>query len=153
MVIKFKYIRHAESRDISRLAEILIYTKRMTYRPIYQNDKVSFGEMQVLPLAKELTESKDLLDTYWVYDDEFVKGLIRIVNDQVAELYVDTFFVRQGIGKALLEFAVEKKGAGYLWVLEKNSNAISFYLQNGFMLSDEREIVDGTSEYVVKMVR
>ncbi|HBH94701.1 MAG TPA: GNAT family N-acetyltransferase [Ruminococcaceae bacterium] len=147
-----KYIRHAESKDISRLAEILIFTKRITYRPIFQDDKVSFGKMQVLTLAKELTENKSLLDTYWVYDDEFVKGLIRIEKDQVVELYVDIFFKNQGIGKALLKFAVQKKGANHLWVLEKNTDAIFFYSHNGFILSDERKIEEGTSEYIVKMI-
>ena len=47
------YIRKATINDVSRLAEILVFTKRMHYRPIFQNDKVSFGEMQVLPLAQE----------------------------------------------------------------------------------------------------
>lgn len=44
-------IRKATLQDVSRIAEILIFTKRMNYRFIFRNDKVSFGEMQVLPLA------------------------------------------------------------------------------------------------------
>lgn len=32
--------------------------------------------MQVLPLAKKFLENEAILDTYWVYDNEFVKGLI-----------------------------------------------------------------------------
>ena len=49
-------IRPAEDKDISRIAEILIFTKRVTYRPIFQNDLVSFGEMQVFPFAEEYRE-------------------------------------------------------------------------------------------------
>lgn len=148
-----EYIRKAKEKDISRIAEILIFTKRMNYRSIFHDDIVSFGEMQVLPLAKIFFENLSLLDTYWVYDDEFVKGIIRIEDNQITELYVDVFFERQGIGKKLLEFAIKEKNANYLWVLEKNTLAISFYSRNGFQLSEERKLEDGTPEYIIKMVR
>lgn len=46
-------IRKSTIEDAARIAEILIFTKRMNYRSIYRDDKVSFGEMQVYPLAKE----------------------------------------------------------------------------------------------------
>ena len=49
---QIKLIRQATISDASRIAEILIFTKRMNYRTIFQNDKVSFGEMQVYPLAR-----------------------------------------------------------------------------------------------------
>ena len=52
-------IRHATIADASRIAEILIFTKRMNYRKIFQNDKVSFGEMQVYPLAKNYIDNPD----------------------------------------------------------------------------------------------
>ena len=42
------HIRKSTLQDVSRIAEILIFTKRMNYRFIFQNDRVSFGEMQVL---------------------------------------------------------------------------------------------------------
>ena len=38
-------IRQANIDDAPRIAEILVFTKRMNYREIFQNDKVSFGEM------------------------------------------------------------------------------------------------------------
>ena len=44
-------IRKATKEDASRLAEIQIYAKRYSYRSIFQNDEVSFNEMQVLKLA------------------------------------------------------------------------------------------------------
>lgn len=44
-------IRKATKEDASRLAQIQIYAKRYSYRSIFQNDEVSFNEMQVLKLA------------------------------------------------------------------------------------------------------
>ena len=85
-------IRKATITDASRIAEILIFTKRMNYRSIFCNDKVSFGEMQVYPLTKEFIEFPEKLENIWVYDDEFVKGMIHLKDDWIQELYVDTFF-------------------------------------------------------------
>ena len=150
---KVSKIRKSTIEDVSRIAEILIFTKRMNYRSIYQDDIVSFGEMQVYPLAKEYIEFPDKIKNIWVYEDDFVKGIVHIESAEVLELYVDCFFQNQGIGSELLEFAVGQKECKYLWVLEKNTRAIKFYKKHGFHVSDERELVEGTKEYVVKMER
>ena len=157
-------IRQAENKDISRIAEILIFTKRMTYRPIFRDDMVSFGEMQVLPLAEEYKDHPERLAHMWVYEEGFVKGLItlRTVDPQkgvkelhIQELYVDVFFHNEGSGGKLLAFAekmAREQGMDglVLWVLEKNECARIFYRRNGFELCEERELEEGTSEYIVK---
>ena len=146
-------IRHATSTDASRIAEILIFSKRMNYRDIFHNDKVSFGEMQVYPLAKRYMENPCELDGIWVYDDEFVKGMIHISGNQVVELYVDSFFENQGIGSKLIHFAVEQMHCDFLWVLERNMKAQRFYQRHGFAITQERMHQEGTAEFVVKMKR
>lgn len=50
-------IRKAKCEDLSRIAEILVFVKRMKFRPIFQNDDYSFGELQVLNVAKTYEES------------------------------------------------------------------------------------------------
>ena len=86
------YIRKAKVQDVSRLAEILIFTKRMNYRKTFHNDKVSFGEMQVYPLVQDYIANPEKLQNIWVYDDEFVKGMFHIEGKKLIELYVDSFF-------------------------------------------------------------
>ena len=72
-------IRKANEKDASRLAEILIFAKRAAYRPIFREDNVSFGEMQVLPLA--LSFLKDgALEGIWVEGDAFAKGMLRALQ-------------------------------------------------------------------------
>lgn len=146
-------IRKAAIADVSRIAEILIFTKRMNYRPIFQNDQVSFGEMQVLPLAQEYLTIPSLLDPIWVYDDGFVKGVLHVENGQIKEFYVDTFFQCQGIGARLIEFAIQECEARFLFVLEKNTGAIRFYERHGFVVTKERQLEPGTTEYIVRMER
>ena len=144
-------IRHATTADASRIAEILIFTKRMNYRKIFCDDKVSFGEMQVYPLAKSYMGNPKALENIWVYDDEFVKGMIHIDKNQIIELYVDSFFENQGIGGRLVRFAIEQMNCDFLWVLEKNIDAIRFYQRHGFVLTEEKQYEEGTTEYIVKM--
>lgn len=147
------YIREAQIQDISRIAEILIFTKRIHYRSIFHNDIVSFKEMQVLSLANEYLSNLSKLQNIWVYDDEFVKGLIHIESSSIEELYIDTFFQGQGIGSELINFAINQFHVNHLWVLEKNQQAIEFYQKHGFAITKERKLEEGTPEYIVKMSR
>ncbi len=125
-------IRQANMGDISRIAEILVFTKRVNYRRIFHNDRYSLGELQVLPVARQLQENPKQLREIWVYEDDFVKGLIRVREQKVVRLYVDSFFAGQGVGGKLLDFAVERFHVNHLWVLEKNQRAIVFYGRHGF---------------------
>ncbi len=146
-------IRNASPDDVSRIAEILIFSKRTNYRSIFQNDIVSFGEMQVLPLANHYLQNPQKLDELYVYDDGFVKGLVSVCGTQVTQLYVDPFFVGMGIGSELLKFAVRQFHCDHLWVLEKNIRAIRFYQKHGFVLTDQKQLEDGTDQYIVFMKR
>ena len=146
-------IRRAIIADASRIAEILIFTKRMNYRKIFCDDKVSFGEMQVYPLAQSYIDNPEELEGIWVYDDEFVKGMIHIDGKQIIELYVESFFENQGIGSKLIKFAIEQINCDFLWVLEKNIDAIRFYQRHGFVITEEKQYEEGTTEYIVKMKR
>ncbi len=146
-------IRQAVKNDASRIAEILIFTKRMNYRRIFQNDLVSFGEMQVYPLAKDYIDNPDKLKGIWVYDDGIVKGMVHIQENRIEELYVDSFFENQGIGSELMEFAIDRMGCNSLWVLEKNTKAIHFYKKHGFLFTGERRLQEGTTEFLLEMGR
>ena len=145
-------IRKATADDLSRIAEILVFTKRMKYRSIFQDDAFSFGVLQVLPVAEKYADPR-ILEHIFVYDDGFVKGLIHIEEDEIAELYVDAFFHGQGVGSALIEYAKANYPIKFLWVLEKNSDSIRFYENHGFHLTDTRKFVEGTDQYEVRMER
>ena len=146
-------IRKAAAEDISRIAEILVFVKRMNYRVIFRNDVVSFGEIQVIPVAEKYSKP-EILNNIWVYEaDGIIKGLIRIEGKEVVELYVEHFFQGQGIGAELIEFAIKEHDVKCLWVLEKNANAIRFYEAHGFHLTENKKLEEGTPEYKVMMER
>ena len=145
-------IRQAKPSDASRIAEILVFTKRMKYRAIFHNDDYSFNELQVVKVANEFKEP-ELLNKVWVYDDGIVKGMMHLEGKEISELYVDYFFWKQGIGSQLLEFAKEKYDSRFLWTLEKNKEAIHLYKAHGFNLNGKRQLEEGTPEYIVMLER
>lgn len=157
-------IRKAEVKDASRLAEILIFAKRTAYRQIFNNDNVSFNEMQVLDLALEFSDKEFELDNLYVYDDGIVKGLIKwgkadnkgTENSvEIFELYIDTFFQGQGIGSILIKDCIEHAKKQnirklFLWVLEKNYTARKFYEKYGFKQEGASKFEDGTIEIILR---
>jgi putative acetyltransferase len=150
-------IRRAEPKDASRLAEILIFTKRVTYRPIFKNDHVSFNEMQVLNLALSYRDNEHALDDIYVYDDGIVKGMIKWGKEdnsesdcvRIHELYVDNFFRRQGIGSILINDCISNSKENrihklILCVLEENKAARNFYEKHGFRYDWISRLEEGT---------
>ena len=51
-------IRKAQMKDISRLAEIEVFGKRVAYRPIFQDDNGSFNMIQVGNIIEEYRNNR-----------------------------------------------------------------------------------------------
>lgn len=147
------HIRKATADDISRIAEILVFVKRINFRPIFQNDDYSFGELQVLSVAKEYLQDVALLARTYVYDDGIIRGLIEIDGKEIKKLYVDHFFQSMGIGDRLICFAVEKHSANFLYALEKNTRAVDFYARHGFHFKGQWEYEEDTPERLLRLER
>jgi len=112
---------------------------------IKRNDKASFCVIAQDDVSPEeyTTHFKSVI----------VFGRISIIEDELQKLYVEPAFQSMGVGKALLDFVTEEKGVTWLWALEKNRRAIAFYERHGFALTDEKILEEGTTEYLIKMVR
>lgn len=147
-------IRPAQMKDISRIAEIIVFGKRVAYRPIFQNDEGSFNDLQVLDLIESYQASPCLIRNMLVYDDGIVKGIINYKNDgeeiELCDFYVEPFFKGKGIGRKLLQFLmddVREKGKKkiFLWVIKDNVSARKFYELNGFHANGQEQLIEGTN--------
>ena len=143
-------IRKAEKKDLARIAEIQIFNYRMYFYPIFKSDEYYFDELQVPSLMKNYETQ---LDSLYVYDDGVVKGFIKVDDTYIARLFVEPVLHNAGIGSKLLEYAVKKFNADYLWALERNTRAIRFYERNGFIATGEKKLEEGTTEYLVLLKR
>lgn len=144
-------IRHAEPKDASRLAEILLSSRRISCRRIIHNDLLLFQQMQVLDLALHFRDNPTALRNLYVYDDNgVVKGIadwqvMKNKSIQIQELCADPSFYGEEIEDALLEdclsFAADI-GVKYVfaWVLEGNSHDRRFYERFHFRLDSQRKL-------------
>lgn len=146
-------IRKATKKDLSRIAEIYVFNNRMNYWPIFKDDGFSFGELQVVNMVDNYFGKDEILKNILVYDDGLIKGFIQMNGTEICKIYVDTFFQSEGIGKELIEYAINEYHANNLWALEKNKRAISFYKKHGFNLTGERKFEEDTIEYLVQLTR
>ena len=147
-------IRKAAKEDLSRIAEIFVFNNRINYFPIFKSEAFSFGELQVMSVIDNYFGKEEVLDTLFVAEEHrIVKGFLEICRTEIRKLYVDTCFQSGGIGKELIEYAISNFGANQLWALEKNTRARAFYHSHGFFENGEKELEEGTTEYIIKLIR
>lgn len=143
-----KNIRKATKEDLARIAEIVVFNYRLNFYPIFKNDDFYFGELQVLNLMESY---QPLIETMWVYDDGAIKGFVQVDNKEIKKLFVEPALQGNAIGSKLLNFAIDKFNADFLWALEKNIRAIKFYQRHGFSVTSEKKLEEDTTEYLVRM--
>lgn len=125
----------------------------MNYFPIFKDEKFSFGELQVVTMSDNYFGKDKILKNILVYDDGLIKGFIQMNGSEICKIYVDTFFQGEGIGKELIEYAINEYHANNLWALEKNERAICFYKKHGFNLTGQKKFEEDTVEYLVQLTR
>ena len=57
-------IRKAETRDLSRIAEIFVFNNRINYYPIFGDAQYSFGELQVLSVIDSCFGKAEILKIF-----------------------------------------------------------------------------------------
>lgn len=145
-----KNIRKATMNDVSRIVEIVVFNYRLNFYPIFKDDDFYFNEIQVINL---IDSYKEYIENMWVYDDGVVKGVIQIENQELRKIYVEPAIQGKSIGSVLLNYAINECNVKYLWALEKNIRAISFYKKHGFRVTEDKKFEEGTTEYLVRLER
>ena len=85
--------------------------------------KIDFSFFQVFCLTQE----------------DNVLGFIGIVDNKIEMLFLSPEYIGQGLGKTLVNFAVNILKADKVDVNEQNNNAVKFYSKFGFVAYDRTE--------------
>lgn len=93
-----------------------------------------------------LNKYLDLVDLFCVKDSRgVINAFAGVYEDSLEMLFVDPSAMRKGIGRQLLDHAIEKWGIRKVDVNEDNSNALEFYEAMGFYVVG-RSPLDGSGK-------
>ena len=117
------------------------------YKKLYED---SFFEMRKsLGLPRECCKSCDeissLSDSIFILEENgSIFGSVAVYGNEIDDLFVSEEHRKNGYGRRLLRFAVEylqKRNAEriFLHVADVNRNAVTMYLQNGFVITHSKK--------------
>ena len=131
-------IRAATPADFAKLVLIWEGSVRATHDFLSEAD-IDFYRPLVLTYLPTLSVYCSLAEAGQI------AGFIAVGGDQVEMLFVAADARGQGVGKALLAYAIDHLDATRVDVNEQNAQAVGFYLRAGFEVVD-RSPLDGTGK-------
>ena len=135
-------VRELRKTDINKVANIWLDTNIKAH---------SFISAQYWKNHFELV--KELLPqaTVYVYEDnQEIQGFIGLNDEYIEGIFVSNEMQSQGIGKVLLNYAKDKRNKLFLNVYQKNTQAISFYKREGFVVQySGLDEATGEKDYVM----
>lgn len=95
-----------------------------------------------------------MVDLYGICQEErHLVGFIGLSVDVIQMLFIDATVRGKGIGKQLIQFAIQKKGARLVDVNEQNQQALGFYEHMGFTTVHRSPIDDAGKPYPILTMR
>ncbi len=129
----------ATSQDYPRIVEVWEASVRATHHFVTEADIVFFR-----PLVRDGLPEVDYLVCARDADSQVV-GFLGVNDAKVDMLFIHPAWRGMGIGRRLLQYAVEALNATELDVNEQNEQAVGFYQRMGFVVVDRSEL-DGTGK-------
>jgi putative acetyltransferase len=125
--------------DLARVLDVWEASVRATHLFLSEAD-IEF----LKPLVRD--ELPNVPGLACVRDDKGqVAGFMGAVDGKIEMLFIDPMWRGRGIGRRLLEHAVQELGATRVDVNEQNEEAVGFYLRMGFAI-EGRSDLDSTGK-------
>lgn len=84
---------------------------------------------------------------YYISLSPFPSGIVSVKGNEISTLYVLPEMEKKGIGGELISFAEDKAGSPcYLWCRKENTKAMTFYLNRGYIIEEEKIISAAMTE-------
>lgn len=97
--------------------------------------QADFEEIKILVSNIDFSE----FQMFCLTDEDSVLGFVGVADRKIEMLFLDPQYFGQGLGKLLLEFAVNDLKANQLDVNEQNETAFKFYQKFGFEIIERTE--------------
>lgn len=87
-----------------------------------------------------LNEYLKAVDLFCIKDNDTITGFMGLSESSIEMLFIHPAFRGSGIGKILLQFAINELKANKVDVNEQNDQALGFYLKMGFKVVNRSEL-------------
>lgn len=137
-------IRNLENKDIDKIMSIWLESTIKAHdfisKEYWENNYNTVKDVYI-PMA----------ETFVYEDEEVIKGFISIINKEfIGALFVSTDCQGSGIGKQLIDHAIDKYKKLSLAVYKDNKKSVEFYINRGFKILEEQANEDsGHHEYIM----
>jgi putative acetyltransferase len=98
---------------------------------------------------KVLVQSIDFnaFQVFCLLDRKKVAGFIGVAEDKVEMLFIKPDYMGQGLGRKLMEFAIDTLNINKVDVNEQNTSSVSFYKKLGFEVYERTDKDDQGKDY------
>lgn len=81
-----------------------------------------------------------MIEQLYGYYDQKLLGFIGVEGEKIEMPFIDANALNQGIGKKLLQYAIDTLKIKYVDVNEQNEKALGFYQHMGFQITSRSEL-------------
>ncbi|WP_338959496.1 GNAT family N-acetyltransferase [Spiroplasma endosymbiont of Tiphia femorata] len=129
-----KYIIVKENKDFNLVHKI--WKKNVLKTHVFLKHE------HFLLFNKTLKENLNNLNVQLWYKNDYnqVIGFSIILEQKLEALFLDINYLNQGFGSKILKKLIKEFNINQVDVNEQNTRAYSFYLKNGFIFNDRKEL-------------
>ena len=140
-------IRNLDNKDIDKIMNIWLKSTIKAHDFIpkeYWENNYNIVKDVYIPIAETFV--------YEVNDE--IKGFISIINNEfIGALFVDIDTQGNGIGRSLIDYAINKYKKLNLEVYKENKKSVDFYINRGFKIVKEQLNEDSKhGEYIMEKI-
>ncbi len=130
---RINLLMNLNRQTIARLLDIWESAVKKTHTFLSNND--------IAQIKPEVQEALKAIEQLYGFSDEngILQGFIGVANYKIEMLFIDDSARGKGIGKELLNYAVESLGAKFVDVNEQNKQGFGFYEHMGFHVISRSE--------------
>lgn len=132
-MIKIENLNSINDKDIDEILDTWESSVRATHDFLSEEDIISI-KPQVVEGAKYVSELLCVRDKQGI-----IKAFMGIHDFKIEMLFVSNQSRGNGIGKRLVDYAIEVLGVNYVDVNEQNPQAVGFYKHMGFKIIQRSE--------------
>jgi len=132
LILKIRRVDQKNNTEIEAMMAIWESSVKATHNFLTIND--------INALKPAVKNGLLMIEQLYGYYDQKLLGFIGVEGGKIEMLFIDANALNQGIGKKLLQYAIDTLKIKYVDVNEQNEKALGFYQHMGFQVTSRSEL-------------